>query len=130
MTHLLYQPRDYWKWSPVVKIDFYEFGRAVVEGREYTRDLIIHPDRVDDSWWRREGHQLHVEDLKQAVEGSPEVLVVGTGYYGFMKISRETEDFLEKKGVKLIAQKTGEAVRIYNELAPRARVVAALHLTC
>ncbi|NIQ07644.1 MAG: hypothetical protein GWO20_18580, partial [Candidatus Korarchaeota archaeon] len=68
----------------------------VINGRRYTSDVIVFPDRVRDSWWRREGHRLHVEDIEGAVqEEKPEVLVVGTGYSGLMKVLPETENYLK-----------------------------------
>ena len=60
----------------------------------------------------------------------PEVLVVGTGYSGLMKIHPQTEKQLGSSGIELIAAKTEKACRIYNDLSKSRRVVAALHLTC
>jgi hypothetical protein len=40
----------------MARIDHYEFGRIVVDGREVTNDLIILPGRVVRNWWRQEGH--------------------------------------------------------------------------
>ena len=47
----------------MTRIDHYDFGRIVIDGREETRDLIILPDRVVRDWWRQEGHVLVVDDL-------------------------------------------------------------------
>jgi len=38
-----------------IVIDGYSFGRIVVEGKEYTSDLIIYPDHIQGDWWREEG---------------------------------------------------------------------------
>ncbi|RLI30667.1 hypothetical protein DRO48_02760, partial [Candidatus Bathyarchaeota archaeon] len=45
-------------------IEAYGFGYIVVDGKRYTSDVIIFPDRVMDGWWRKEGHRLYVDDLK------------------------------------------------------------------
>ncbi len=37
-----------------MRIDHYVFGKMVVDGKTYTSDLIVYPDRVDPSWWRPE----------------------------------------------------------------------------
>ena len=112
-------------------IDSYDFGQIVINGRCYTSDVIVFPDRVRDSWWRREGHRLHVEDVEGAVqEEKPEVLVVGTGYSGLMKVLPETENYLKSKGIELIVQSTREACETFNRLVKSKRVIAALHLTC
>jgi hypothetical protein len=111
-------------------IESYDFGRIVIDGRKFGSDVIIFPDRIDGNWWRKEGHTLSVDDVKEIVEAKPEVLVVGTGYSGLMKINPETENYLKSSGIELIAGRTDKACTTYNELFKSRRVVAALHLTC
>jgi len=111
-------------------IESYEFGRIVIKGKRYTADVIIYPDHVEDNWWREEGHSLSPVDLWAIVQTEPEVLVVGTGRSGLMRVLPETEEYLRKQGIRLIAERTTEAVRIYNQLYQSTKVVAALHLTC
>ncbi len=112
-------------------IDSYDFGQIIINGRRYTSDVIVLPDRVRESWWRREGHRLHVEDIEGALqEEKPEVLVVGTGYSGLMKVLPETENYLKSKGIELIVQSTREACKTFNRLVKSKRAIAALHLTC
>jgi len=31
-------------------ISDYRFGRIVIDGKTYTSDVIVYPDRVDPSW--------------------------------------------------------------------------------
>ena len=111
-------------------IESYDFGSIVVDGEKFERDLIIFPDRIDRGWWRKEGHELCVSDIGGIVEARPEVLVVGTGYSGMMRILPETEQYLASCGIELLASKTEEACKTYNDLSRSRRVVAALHLTC
>lgn len=114
-------------------IDSYDFGVIAVKGKRYTSDVIVFPEKVADKWWRKEGHRIYVEDLKEIFSHSPhpEVLVVGTGYYGLVKVMPEAEKALEMRGVKLIIQPTGEAYKTFNELLKSNRPVAgAFHLTC
>lgn len=111
-------------------IDEYEFGKIVVKGVSYDRDIIIYPDHVDKRWWRKEGHRLAIDDLSQIIEFKPEVLVVGTGYYGTMKVPEETRKFIESKGIELIIKETREACKVYNTISSKKKAVAALHLTC
>jgi len=111
-------------------IDSYDFGRIVINGKRYNSDLIVFPDKVRDGWWRKEGHRLHVEDLKNVLEAKPEVLVVGTGYSGLMRVPPETRKYVESEGIELIAQNTAEACETFNRLVKSRKVVAALHLTC
>jgi hypothetical protein len=109
-------------------IEDYGFGRIVIDGKTYTSDVIIFPDRVTDNWWRKEGHALSIEDLREVVEFGPKTLVIGTGYSGIMKVKEETQEFLESKGIEVIVEKTKKASEILNSLGQNA--VGAFHLTC
>jgi len=111
-------------------IESYDFGRIVIDGRKFDRDVVIFPDRIDGNWWRKEGHTLSVGDVREIVEAKPEVLVVGTGYSGQMKIHPQTERYLSSSGIELITAKTEEACKTYNNLSKSKRIIAALHLTC
>ncbi len=111
-------------------IDSYQFGRIVISGRSYTSDVVIYPDRVEDNWYRKTGHQLYLDDLNEVIAGNPEVLIVGTGAFGLVKVLPEVKQSLDTQGIKLIAEPTDEACQIYNQLCQSQRVVAALHLTC
>lgn len=102
----------------------------VIDGKTYTSDVILYPDKVDDSWWRKSGHLLQKEDLRDVIQYNPEILIVGTGAYGLMKILDEVKQFLEAEGIELISEETKEACKIYNELKERKKVVAAFHITC
>ncbi|MDH5803118.1 MAG: MTH938/NDUFAF3 family protein, partial [Gammaproteobacteria bacterium] len=98
-------------------VSSYEFGKLDVGDQAYTSDLIITPQRVEDSWWRKDGHQLQIEDLSLILAAEPQTLVVGTGYFGRMQIAAETKQYLQDHGITLIQEKTGEAVNLYNRLA-------------
>lgn len=111
-------------------IEEYEFGRIVVGGKEYREDIIIFPDRVKEGWWRKEGHLLLPEDLEEVLKEKPEVLVVGTGYSGYMKVPPSTKKWIEEKGINLRIEPTPSAWKVYNQLSSSHRTVAVLHLTC
>jgi hypothetical protein len=110
-------------------IESYRFGRIVIDGESHDRDVILLPDRVLRGWWRKEGHVLHPDDLKPVFDAAPEVLVVGQGAHGRMRVTSETRAALRKAGIELIILSTEEACETYNR-AREKRVAAALHLTC
>ncbi len=115
----------------MVKIDDYSFGRIVIDGKLYTSDVIIYPDRVRSNWWRIEGHKLAIDDIKEVLEYSPEILIIGTGAYGVMRVPEDVRKYIEDRGIKTIILPTREACKKFNELISKGkRVVAALHLTC
>jgi len=111
-------------------IDNYSFGNITIRGKSYSKDVIIFPDRVLSPWWRGEGHLLQVDDLVEIVKSGIADLVIGTGYYGTMKVPSEVIEFLNKKGITTRIEKTPEAVEVYNRISLKRAAVAALHLTC
>ena len=111
-------------------IESYRFGQIVVDGKSYTSDVIIHPDRVEANWWRKRGHRLAPEDLEGVVQSEARTLVIGIGARGLMRVPQDTLDFLNGRGFEVIVEKTGEAWRTYNRLSERGEVIAALHLSC
>ncbi len=111
-------------------IDSYQFGQVVVSGKRYASDVIIFPDRVIDNWRRKMSHQLCLGDIAEAMTESPEVLIVGTGASGLMKVLPEVKEGVDAQGIKLIVEATDKACHTYNQFCRSQKVIAALHLTC
>jgi hypothetical protein len=113
-----------------MQIERYEFGRIVIDGQTFTRDLLIWPDRIKSDWWRQEAHLLQLDDVAEALVANPQVLVVGQGEPGKMQVDPALAAFLRDRGVELRVHPTQEACRVINELGGKRRLAAALHLTC
>lgn len=114
-------------------VEEYSFGKIRVHGKTYTNDVIITPEKVVcEKWWRKEGHKVFLEDIKQfLLEYSPRIVVFGTGYHGLVKVQEEVYSFLEEKGIETYALPTRDAVRLFNEIATREKsILGAFHLTC
>jgi len=111
-------------------IDSYQFGLVVVNGKKYISDVIIFPERVRDDWWRKAAHQLCLDDIAEVLTESPQVLVVGTGASGLMRVLPEVRQVVDAQGTELIVEPTGKACNTYNQLCHSQKVVAALHLSC
>jgi hypothetical protein len=112
-------------------IDDYSFGRIKVNGRIYTSDIMIIDGRVVDSWWRKAGHRVEFDDIEEILAARPEVLVIGQGKPGLMKVSDGLRKELQKNKIRLIEENTPQAVQTFNRLdADGCRVCAGFHLTC
>ena len=112
------------------KVESYQFGQVIINGKTYDSDVIIFPDRVQDDWHRQKSHELSLEDVSRILADNPEVLVVGTGAFGRVKVLPEVKQATEARDIQFVVQPTAEACEIYNQLTTAQRVVAALHLTC
>lgn len=114
-------------------IESYSFGRMVVAGEEYRDDLMIYENEVNSGWVRKRGHALHPEDLTWITGKDPDLLVVGTGSTGRMKVTDETRSFLKENGIDLWIGDTQEAADYFNTRRNEeneGRVAGAFHLTC
>ncbi len=111
-------------------VESYRFGHIVVDGEAYTNDLILLPDRVVPNWWREQGHRLSPKDLEAVFAAEPEVLVVGTGAHGVMKVPGKTKQATREAGIELRIAQTGSAWQLYNDLQGKKKTAGAFHLTC
>lgn len=112
-------------------ITSYRFGQVTVGGETYEKDVLVLPPRVLSPWWRKQGHSLAPSDLEQVLDFAPELLVVGTGAYGAMKVPDTTLQHLDTAGIAVAVMTTERACNRFNELIEQGlRVSAALHLTC
>lgn len=112
------------------RIGSYKFGRIVIDGRQYHSDVIIFADRVKEDWRRKSGHLLHIDDIAETISEKPEILIIGTGTFGRVKVPPEVAKTATQNGIELIARPTKEACRLYNQYCGRKNVIAVLHLTC
>ena len=114
-------------------IEEYKFGRIKINGRIFTRDILIKPDLTIITQWRRQsGHSVTPDDLDALLLAPlPEIIVLGQGDPGMMKASPALEDHLERLGIRLIQEKSLRAAEIVNNLVSADQTFAAgFHLTC
>ena len=109
----------------------YKFGQINIDGREYHSDVIIFPGYVKNNWQRKRGHHLELDDIRDIVKYKPEILVIGTGMYGLMKIKKKLIKKIKDDGIdQIIIEKTKKACDEYNKIDKNIRKVGALHITC
>lgn len=114
-----------------MRIDSYSFGHIEINGQAYTSDVVIFEDRVDSSWRRKEGHSLYPEDITAILKAKPDVLIIGTGYFGMMTVPKKTLDHIVSSGIEVKVIRTAKAVELYNSLKDKkTTVIAAFHITC
>ncbi len=113
-----------------MKVEHYSFGVIRLDGREFRHDVIVYGDFVK-KWWRKEGHRVQLEDVEDLFELKPDIVVIGTGYYGVVKVDEDVVEKLKERGIEVVCEDSKRAVEIYNKLLKEGKKVAlAIHLTC
>lgn len=113
-----------------MRVEHYSFGTIRLDGKEFRRDVIVFGEFIKE-WWRKEGHRVCIEDVEDLFKLRPEVVVIGTGYYGVMKVDRDVVEKFEDLGIDVICEDSRRAVETYNKLLKEGKKVAlAIHLTC
>lgn len=129
-------------------IEQYHFGSITIDGKIYNHDIEVRWASADKGltgelgevleWWRKESHVVDVQDVQRAVEQNPDTIIIGTGESGIAKVTKAAQEFITEKGIKLIIDLTGEAVKTFNiiseaskeEESKQNKVIGLFHLTC
>lgn len=115
-----------------LRIERYSFGSMTIGGREFTSDLILYPDgRIQDNWFRAQGHSLCPDDIATILDAAPEKLIIGSGASGMMRVPESVLELCRSRGIEVEESRTALAMTKFNEASEAGKVVAAcFHLTC
>jgi hypothetical protein len=117
-----------------MRIDAYEFGRIVIDGAEYDRDVVIDRGKIlkrkkGPSKKRKDefGHTPLTAD--EDIPWKAQRLWIGTGAYGRLPVADDVVREARRRGVELTAKTTPELVTLVNEGVPEGTNLI-LHVTC
>jgi hypothetical protein len=112
-------------------IEQYSDGHIRIKGINYDKDVKIIEGDVVPNWWRKGGHRIEEEDIRDILDATPNILVVGTGYAENVHISQNVVSQAKARDIQLIPEPTPQAVKTFNRLLSEGRSVSgAFHLTC
>jgi hypothetical protein len=112
------------------------WGRLEVEGRDgQFKDAKLFPGGAREWDWSETGtsHDPGIQpaDIEELLDRGATVVVLSRGFEERLRVCRETLRKLEERKVPVYVERTGEAVRLYNELSKKNEKVGALvHSTC
>lgn len=110
-------------------IDFYSFGRIIINGKLYEKDVLILPNNsIVQRPMPKGTHVICFSEFENILKEKPKVIVVGTGKSGCAELETGLKEKIKKQGIKLIVQITDEAIKTFNEC--KDKKAALLHLTC
>jgi len=111
------------------------FGSITIDGKTYAHDVVI---RLSGQIEKRRkklskekygtSHIISKEEARFIYEDGADLLIVGAGQEGNVRLSPEAGDYLEKKGCAVTLQPTPEAIRSFNE--SRRKKIGLMHVTC
>ena len=117
-------------------IESTKFGEVIIDGRRYCQVLIIGDDVIERNEKKLERlfgttHRIGDWEIEKLLETEPEIVIVGTGQNGVLKVSAEFMEKMQEANVKVIADISPEAIKKYNENRAKGKKINALiHTTC
>ncbi len=114
-----------------MRIKNYSFGSIEINGSKYSNDILIFGNEINEGWWRQEGHSLCMEDISWLLAREPNIIIIGRGSRGVLKVPEKLKRELSQQGYELFSARTEEAVKRYNKLQDTDEDIGAgFHLTC
>jgi hypothetical protein len=119
-------------------IEEYYFGFIRINGRNYNNDVEVRWTEEVLPLFFKERHVIGLDEIKRAIEEKPDTIIIGTGESGLAEVTQEAQEEIEKNGIKLIIDKTEEAIKTFNvlkedseeEKGVKEKVIGLFHLTC
>jgi hypothetical protein len=112
-----------------------EFGSITIDGTTYDYDVII---RLNGDIEKRKkklskalygtSHVISKDEAKFIYEDGCETLIIGAGQEGNVALSPEASAYFNKKGCKVLAEPTPEAIQSFNQ--SKAKKIGLMHVTC
>jgi hypothetical protein len=111
------------------------FGSITIAGEVFERDVII---RLDGRVKKRKkklskaiygtSHVISLDEARHVYEEGAELLIVGAGQHGLVKLSEEADGYFKRRGCRVKLLPTPEAIRAWNEA--EGAVIGLFHVTC
>ena len=111
------------------------FGEIAIDGATYDHDVII---RLSGKVERRRkrlskqeygtSHVISKAEAKFVFEEGCDLIVVGAGQYGNVRLSPEASAFFEKKKCRVVVEPTPQALLTFNH--SKGKKAALMHVTC
>jgi hypothetical protein len=115
----------------MVLINSTEFGSITIDGKIYYTDVIVSWDGEIKEARTFARHFFDSNEFEQLMRKNPEVIVIGTGDSGYLKVSDEARKLCKQRNVEIIDIVSKKAIEKVNENLKRGkRVIGFIHITC
>jgi len=116
-------------------IEATKFGSITIDGKTYEHDVIV---RLSGKVEKRKkklskekygtSHIISKAEAKFVFEEGCDVLIIGAGQEGNVRLSPEAGNYFNNKGCKVLVQPTPEAIRSFNQSDEKK--IGLMHVTC
>ena len=116
-------------------IDHSEFGSITIDGKTYDHDVTIglrgkvskRKKKLSKQLYGT-SHVLSEAEARAVFEKGCDLIVIGSGQNGNVRLSPEAEDYFAKKRCDVVLRPTPEAIGSFNQSGRRK--IALMHVTC
>lgn len=119
----------------IPKIQGTSFGSITVGKQVYPHDVLI---RLNGQVKKRKkklskaiygtSHMISLDEAQHIYQDDAELLIIGTGQNGMVKLSDEAASFLAEKNCNVKLLPTPKALEVWNQTEDAA--IAVFHVTC
>ena len=118
-----------------MRIEGTRFGEITIDGATYDYDVIIRLSGKVEKRRKRlskekygTSHIISEAEADFVFDNGCDLVVVGTGQYGNVRLSPEASAFFEKKKCRVVLEPTPQALVTFNH--SKVRKAALMHVTC
>lgn len=111
------------------------FGSITVDGVSFDHDIII---TLEGALKKRKkklskaiygsSHTISQPEMEFVYQDNAEGIIIGSGQYGVVKLSREAQEFISGKKCRLVLKNTPEAIKEWKRT--RGMWIGLFHITC
>lgn len=118
------------------KIDKLSWAKIKVDGKDYHQVLLVGEEVIPRDVNKLESlfgttHRIGDWEKEKLLANQPEIVIIGNGWSGVLKVDEEFKAKCAKAGVDLRVVLTPKAAEEYNQLIKDGkRVNALIHTTC
>jgi polyphosphate kinase 2 (PPK2 family) len=109
-------------------IQAFEYGRITIADEDYNEDILVFPNGDIEISKREDEHEVKLEDIKALIKSKPEILILGLGTIGMVKVKPEVKKKVSSQGIELHAYKSEKAIETYRDNRTQKSTAALFHL--
>jgi hypothetical protein len=111
-------------------IQEYKIGSFLINNKRYLSDIKI-VNKRPFYWNDRNRYNLEESNLNDLFKAKPEVIIIGTGASGMLKVSQDIKEMIKERNTGVVVEPTPQAVKSFNKaVKANLNVAAIMAATC